>query len=276
MKKNENQKYFANIKKDNEQYMGVLTDNFKKDLFGYSLFKEGDEYLGEILEEKKNGFGIYNFKKENGLQDLYIGHFENNMINGEGVYINVLNKEKEKPQQKNSNDKLNKYNCYIGEFEKNKFKGGKIYIFNQDFQKLTFINEEEQEKDKNEFSIENHNGILLVSKSTKKNGIICDGFIINISDKDEIGMKTSFKAKNNSDYIYDNLNDELIEKELIEKYNKYKLDFKEYNEKIQKLFNKFIEQIDHFRSSIDYAKNREIKKEYEIFFYDDYGNFLLK
>ena len=100
------------------------------------------------------------------------------MINGEGVYINVLNKEKEKPQQKNSNDKLNKYNCYIGEFEKNKFKRGKIYIFNQDFQKLTFINEEEQEKDKNEFSFEIHNDILLVSKNTKKNGIICDGFII--------------------------------------------------------------------------------------------------
>ena len=120
MKTNKNQKYFVKIKKDNEQYIGVLTEDLKKELFGYSLFKEGDEYLGEILEEKKHGFGIYNFKKENDIQDLYIGHFDNNFINGKGLYINVLNKEN--PLNKNSKYKLYKYNCYIGEFEKGKFK----------------------------------------------------------------------------------------------------------------------------------------------------------
>ena len=270
MKTRENQKYFVKIKQGNELYMGVLTEDFKKELFGYSLFKGGDEYLGEILEEKKHGFGIYNFKKENDIQDLYIGHFEDNIINGEGIYINILNEEK--PKNKRSKYKLYKYNCYIGEFEKGKFKKGKIYIFNQDFEKLTFQNEEGQEQDSNEeFSIEKHKNFILVSKYIKKNGIISDGFIINIKDKDEIETQFSFKIKEDSNYIYDYLNDE-IEKELLEKFNKYK-NFKIYNEKIPELFNEMIKNIDFFQSNLMFAKSRAIKKDYELYFYDKYGKF---
>ena len=91
--KEKNQKYFANIKGDNEQYIGILTDNFKKELFGYSLFNNGDEYFGEILKEKKEGFGIYKFKKGENTQNIYIGNFLNDKIMGEGIYINILESE---------------------------------------------------------------------------------------------------------------------------------------------------------------------------------------
>ena len=60
-KKVDNLKYFAKIKRNNEEYIGILTEDFKRDLFGYSLFNQGDEYLGEISKENKNGFGIYKF-----------------------------------------------------------------------------------------------------------------------------------------------------------------------------------------------------------------------
>ena len=48
-----------------------------KNKFGYILFKEGDEYLGQILKEKKEGFGIYKFNSDNN-NEVYRIH--NNVI----------------------------------------------------------------------------------------------------------------------------------------------------------------------------------------------------
>ena len=135
IKKEENQKYFVNIMNNNnnnkEQYVGALTNNLKKDLFGYSLFNQGDEYLGEIHEEKKDGFGIYIYKiKDNNnqdKQDIYIGNFTNNTMNGKGIYINII---EEKDITKGEMDK---YICYIGTFENGFFKKGKIYFYNPEF-----------------------------------------------------------------------------------------------------------------------------------------------
>ena len=51
--KKHNETYFVDIKNTKEHYIGVLTSKFKKELFGYNLFYQGDEYLGQILNEKK-------------------------------------------------------------------------------------------------------------------------------------------------------------------------------------------------------------------------------
>ena len=262
MKKDENQKYFVNIKKDNEQYIGVLTDNFKRALFGYSLFNEGDEYLGEILDEKKHGFGIYLYrKKENNSQDIYIGNFVNNCINGKGIYINTINIEK--LTEGKFDYKLNEYNCYIGEFEDGILKKGKIYSFTKVYQKLTFKNEEE--KSNNMFSIEKKDDTILISKGTMKNGILCEGFVINIKENGYIENKFSFKVENNSKYNFEYLNDEIIEIEMIEKYNKYKLNMTKYNEEIQDLFKEKAQKIDLFKNNFDKASKLDIEKELNTF-----------
>ena len=146
IKKEENQKYFVNIMNNNnnkEQYVGALTNNLKKDLFGYSLFNQGDEYLGEIHEEKKDGFGIYIYKikdtNNQDKQDIYIGNFTNNIMNGKGIYINII-------EEKNiTKGEMNKYICYIGTFENGLFKKGKIYFYNPEFEKLYFKNDENEE-----------------------------------------------------------------------------------------------------------------------------------
>ena len=95
-KKQKNEKYFVHIKRNKEEYLGILTENFKKEKFGYSLLYQGDEYLGEISDEKKNGFGIYlfNYTNEKNKNDIYIGNFTENKMNGKGIYINILEIEK--------------------------------------------------------------------------------------------------------------------------------------------------------------------------------------
>lgn len=44
--------------------------------------KEGDIYIGQIINKKMVGKGLYHYS--NG--DIYIGDFENNTFNGFGVY----------------------------------------------------------------------------------------------------------------------------------------------------------------------------------------------
>ena len=84
--------YFVDIKNNSkEHYIGVLTKELTKNIFGYILFKEGDEYLGQILEEKKHGFGIYKFNSDiHYEEDIYIGAFWNNKIEGRGIHINIM------------------------------------------------------------------------------------------------------------------------------------------------------------------------------------------
>ena len=253
IKKEENQKYFVSIKNNNkEQYVGALTNNLKKELFGYSLFNQGDEYLGEIHEEKKDGFGIYIFKiKDNNnqdKQDIYIGNFTNNTMNGKGIYINII---EEKDITKGE---MNKYICYIGTFENGLFKKGKIYFYNPELEKLYFKNDENEESN---FFIEKKKDTILVSKGIMKNDKLCEGIMINFiikDDKEIIEKKFSFKKKDNSQYIFQNFNDGKFEKEIIDEFNKYKLDFIKYNNIIVKLVNDIIGIFVDFKRDINYSQ----------------------
>ena len=139
IKKDKKEKYFVNIMGNKEQYVGVLTENYKREYLGYNLFEQGDEYLGELSDEKKNGFGIYNFKlNKEDEEKIFFGNFKDNQIDGFGIYLYIYKKEEEKdPKKKKWNKfKLIKYNCCIGLFEKGKFQKGKIHIFDNNYEKL--------------------------------------------------------------------------------------------------------------------------------------------
>ena len=200
--KEEINKYFVSLKNKNEEYIGVLSKNFKRHLFGYSLFNQGDEYLGEILNEKKHGFGIYKFKiKEKEYPDIYIGDFSDNKINGEGIYISIL-KGNIIPKGKLNAFQLIKYNCYLGQFKNGEFKNGKIYNFSEDFECLKIENE-----NNNSFSIEKRNDIILVNKAIIKNDKIYEGILISIN-KDKIEDKLFYSTNDNSNFNFTTLNDE--------------------------------------------------------------------
>ena len=263
-----NEKYFANIKNNNEHYIGVLTANFNKELFGYILINQGDEYLGQILKEKKNGFGIYKFNnKKEKEKDIFIGNFIENNINGEGIYINILNNE----NSDNNSSILNKYNCYIGIFENGIFKKGKIYSVDNGFEKLEFKDDEKEENNLEEKIVVNYerkNDLNLYKKGKNKNKILIEGLAIYFNDKEEIENKFSFKLNNNLQYDFKYLEDKTKEKELIEEFKKS--NFLKYKITIQDIFTKIGEMIDKMKNDFKYGKNLIIEDNFKKNFDDDY------
>jgi hypothetical protein len=263
-----NEKYFANIKNNNEHYIGVLTANFNKELFGYILINQGDEYLGQILKEKKNGFGIYKFNnKKEKEKDIFIGNFIENNINGEGIYINILNNE----NSDNNSSILNKYNCYIGIFENGIFKKGKIYSVDNGFEKLEFKDDEKEENNLEEKIVVNYerkNDLNLYKKGKNKNKILIEGLAIYFNDNEEIENKFSFKLNNNLQYDFKYLEDKTKEKELIEEFKKS--NFLKYKITIQDIFTKIGEMIDKMKNDFKYGKNLIIEDNFKKNFDDDY------
>lgn len=47
------------------------------------IYKNGDKYIGQVLENTHNGYGVYFYK--NG--EIYEGNFKNGLQNGEGKFI---------------------------------------------------------------------------------------------------------------------------------------------------------------------------------------------
>ena len=247
IKTDKKEKYFVNIMGNKEQYVGVLTENYKREYLGYNLFEQGDEYLGELSDEKKNGFGIYNFKlNKEDEENIFFGNFKDNQIDGFGIYLYIYKKEEEKdPKKKKWNKfKLIKYNCCIGLFEKGKFQKGKIYIFDNNYEKLYPKNIDEND---NTLVIEKKgDAILLIDKYIMEKNTIIEGNVIsfNKNSKDKIENQFSFKAKENT-YIFCDLKDE-IKSEIQKEYNKINLD--KFSGSIQSLISEYNNMRDRFKN----------------------------
>ena len=265
------EKYIVNIERNNEQYIGILTENFQKESFGYSLFEIGDEYIGEISNNKKHGFGIYKFKlNEKNEENVYIGSFADNIINGVGILINILRKEEVKNDSDIINFNLIKYKCYIGLFENGQFKTGKIYSVDNNVEKLDFQNDEDKElKEKNLFTIEKDNETILISKGLMKEGVLSEGIVININNNnEEVKNKFYFKKQNNSENEFEILNDNTKEKEIIEEFKL--LNFKDYNKTINKIYSELINMILKIKKQFEYAKDNMNKEQFKNIFIKDF------
>ena len=70
---------------------------------GTLKYANGDKYVGEVKEGKKDGYGNYIFS----LGDKYVGEFNNDKANGKGTYTHLANNR-------------NKGDQYIGEFKNDK------------------------------------------------------------------------------------------------------------------------------------------------------------
>jgi len=95
-------KYIAKIKSSNFEYLGILSKNLKKENYGYNHFGNGDEYFGQWNKDKKEGYGIYIFKEDDGntIKQVYIGEFKNNVKSGEGIYFKVEKFDEKKKKAK--------------------------------------------------------------------------------------------------------------------------------------------------------------------------------
>jgi hypothetical protein len=98
--------YLASSQYKGDLYFGDFNNGF--DGFGTYIHANGDTYIGDYKDDKRNGKGTLTYA--NG--DKYVGDFKERLPNGQGMY------------------KFARGDTYIGEFKDGKFNGQGIFKFN--------------------------------------------------------------------------------------------------------------------------------------------------
>ena len=275
-------KYLVDIQLNEMRYIGVLSNNLNKDIYGYNIFDNGDEYFGQWNNDKKEGFGIYYFKEkeEEKIKHIYIGEFKNNVKFGDGLYFKIKKFEEEKENKENIN-RPNDFTFAIGKFERDNFKEGIIYNIEGEKRQIYRgkMNEKGEKADENAEIYENKNQIF---NGEIKDNIMRKGRIIVLNEKDikkeEAYYFERMLDKNPNDEIeFDYRKGEEKDDELIKKMNDL---FEIYDcEKLKDLYIKAIEFREKIRGkeNFQYIKDLdydsmvkdELKKMYGKYFYLD-------
>ena len=131
--KSEYPKYFAKICTKNFEYIGVLTNELKREKYGYSVMENKDEYLGEYKNEIRDGFGIYKFNPNEDEEEIYIGDYKDNKKTGQGLYLKIFKSVKE---SSSGEIILIDFDCGMGDFKDDTFDNGKIFTVRGDNETL--------------------------------------------------------------------------------------------------------------------------------------------
>ena len=124
--------YFCQINKDNQTYTGFLSEELIRNSFGSNKYSNGDIYIGQWSQNKKQGFGIYKFNKSNGENEMaYIGTWKDGFKEGEGILI-VSNKG-------TINEiKANGFTLNAGSFRQDKFHSGFILTYSNNMKEMSY------------------------------------------------------------------------------------------------------------------------------------------
>ena len=237
-KKDENAfypKYFCEITAKNFKYIGILTNELKRDIYGYSLLDNQDEFLGEYKNQIREGFGIYKFKSNEERQEIYIGEYINNKKEGKGIFIKINKIIKD---DSNGNSVLIDFDSNIGTFKDNLFHKGIIYSLKDKAEKLYYgkLNDLGEQEDTEALLIEDKNKIF---KGKISKGNLLEGRNIFINDKYEKTKAYYFikeKRENNEEsYSFDYNKNEKDDDENIKKVKD--ILERNYSEKMQEIFN---------------------------------------
>ena len=275
-------KYLVDIKSEQSRYMGVLSKCLKKEVFGYSLYDNGDEYFGQWHSDKKEGFGIYYFKEnekeEAKVNHIYIGEFNNNIKNGEGLYFKIKKFE----ENENISRPLD-FTFAIGKFSYDNLNHGIIYNIEGDKRKIYKgkINGEGEKDDENAEIYENENQIF---NGTIQKNIMTKGRIIILKkDEKDLEKEEAYYFERKGDKIptdeidFDYRKEEEKDDENIQKMKDI---FDIYDcEKLKDLYVKVMEIREKINcpEGFEYLKNlnydeaikEELKKLYGKYFYID-------
>ena len=226
-------KYFCTITTKDFDYIGILSNQLKRDKYGYSKMDNGDEFLGEYKNEIRDGFGIYKYfteKDEENIQEIYIGNYTNNKKQGEGMYLKISKSIK---NELNKNNILINYNSGIGFFEEDIIKYGKIYSSKEGIDMLYQgkLNEKGEPEDDDGLIIEEGNKIF---KGKISNVDMVEGRNIVINEKYEKINCYYFRKKENK-YDFDYSTKEEIDEDCIKKIKEYPI--QNYGKEIQNIFN---------------------------------------
>ena len=268
-KKEENSvypKYFSTISTKNFDYIGILSNQLKRDKYGYSRMEKehSDEYLGEYKNELRDGFGIYKFNSDNDedIKEIYIGNYKNNKKEGEGMYLKISKSIKE---DSSGNDILINYNSGIGTFEGDVFKNGKIFNC-KDGVKILYqgkLNEIGEPEDDDAIIYEEENKIF---RGKISRGDMIEGRNIILNEKLE-KVNSYYFTKIDGKYDFDYFKKEEIDEDCIKKLKENPI--QNYGKNIQNIFNEINNAFNKFKDydtaiRIDFEKDIKNKIKNEI------------
>ena len=268
-KKEENSeypKYFSTISTKNFDYIGVLSNQLKRDKYGYSKMEKehSDEYLGEYKNELRDGFGIYKFNSDNDedIKEIYIGNYKNNKKEGEGMYLKISKSIKE---GSSGNDILINYNSGIGTFESDIFKNGKIFNC-KDGVKILYqgkLNEIGEPEDDDAIIYEEENKIF---RGKVSRGDMIEGRNIILNEKLE-KVNSYYFTKIDGKYDFDYFKKEEIDEDCIKKLKENPI--QNYGKNIQNIFNEINNAFNKFKDydtaiRLDFEKDIKNKIKNEI------------
>ena len=268
-KKEENSeypKYFSTISTKNFDYIGILSNQLKRDKYGYSKMEKehSDEYLGEYKNELRDGFGIYKFNSDNDedIKEIYIGNYKNNKKEGEGMYLKISKSIKE---GSSVNDILINYNSGIGTFESDIFKNGKIFNCKDGVQILYQgkLNEIGEPEDDDAIIYEEENKIF---RGKISRGDMIEGRNIILNEKLE-KVNSYYFTKIDGKYDFDYFKKEEIDEDCIKKLKENPI--QNYGKNIQNIFNEINNAFNKFKDydtaiRIDFEKDIKNKIKNEI------------
>ena len=268
-KKEENSeypKYFSTISTKNFDYIGILSNQLKRDKYGYSKMEKehSDEYLGEYKNELRDGFGIYKFNSDNDedIKEIYIGNYKNNKKEGEGMYLKISKSIKE---DSSGNDILINYNSGIGTFEGDVFKNGKIFNCKDGVQILYQgkLNEIGEPEDDDAIIYEEDNKIF---RGKVSKGDMIEGRNIILNEKLE-KVNSYYFTKIDGKYDFDYFKKEEIDEDCIKKLKENPI--QNYGKNIQNIFNEINNAFNKFKDydtaiRIDFEKDIKNKIKNEI------------
>ena len=268
-KKEENSeypKYFSTISTKTFDYIGILSNQLKRDKYGYSKMEKehSDEYLGEYKNELRDGFGIYKFNSDNDedIKEIYIGNYKNNKKEGEGMYLKISKSIKE---DSSGNDILINYNSGIGTFEGDVFKNGKIFNCKDGVQILYQgkLNEIGEPEDDDAIIYEEENKIF---RGKVSRGDMIEGRNIILNEKLE-KVNSYYFTKIDGKYDFDYFKKEEIDEGCIKKLKENPI--QNYGKNIQNIFNEINNAFNKFKNydtaiRMDFEKDIKNKIKNEI------------
>ena len=232
-------KYFSYLELPSFTYIGELSNQLQRIENGYTKFDNGDEFLGEEKNEKREGFGIYKYNGTPEEYEIYIGEFSENKKKGLGIYLNILKCAE--------NKKLINYDCGIGNFDNDIFIEGKIFSVKDGIETLYKgkLNELGVPKDDNGFVLEDRNKIFV---GKINDGELIEGRNVFVNENGEKSKAYYFIKTDDNDkpYNFDLNKDENKDESAIEMI-KSSTD-KKYQEEIQNIFDKVNESFEKYKN----------------------------
>ena len=248
-------KYFSTISTNNFDYIGILTNQLKRDKYGFSRMDNGDEFLGEYKKEIMDGFGIYKYtyNEKEETQEIYIGDYKNNKKEGKGMYLKINKYIKEE----NGNINLIYFSSGIGNFQDNIFKDGKIFSSKDgiDMVYIGKLNDIGEPQDDDALIFEEGNKIF---RGKISNGDMLEGRNIFVNEKNE-KIKAYYFQKIEDKYDFDYAKKEEVDEECIKIMKENPI--KNYGKQIKNIFDEINNAFNKFK---DYDTSIKIDFENEI------------